>query len=114
MFNTTLQWAAAQLLHKQARFRGPDLSHSIELLPELIEMVAEQRAQPADHLRPAIRQLIAERAFACPADSLASPQDDHAIDAQTDLLVGVLETVRRRAVATGQWSENPAAPIMYG
>lgn len=114
MSNAALQCAACELLNEHVVFRGPEICSIAELLPDLLHMVAERRAEPTHRLRPAVRRLIAERAFACPCDSLTCADEDQTIDAQADLLVRVLEQIRRRAVATGQWSEMPAAPVMCG
>lgn len=85
------------------------------LLPELLQMIAERHDEPVSYLRPSIRQLIRERVvmYACAAGmSLAAA--DELLEQQVDLLVRVLEQVRRQALACGEWSEMVAGPEMFG
>ncbi len=85
------------------------------LLRDLLQLVAETHDQPVSSIAPLIRRLILEKNF---IDENGDPCSDHlrrrSIDMHVDLLVRVLEEVRRTAMAEGEWSHVPAAPQMFG
>jgi len=85
------------------------------VLPELLELLSEQHDQPAERLRPMIRRLILERGFP-DAGGDCVPDDDffEQVEAYVDMIVRVLEHVRRRALRRGQWSDAPVTPLMCG
>ncbi len=85
------------------------------VLPELLELLSEQHDQPAERLRSMIRRLILERGFPdAGGDWLPDDSNYDQVEAYVDMIVRVLEHVRRRALRRGQWSDAPVTPLMCG
>lgn len=81
---------------------------------DLLGLLAEFHDQPAQKLRSMIRRIVIERMYMNhTGDSMANPQMP-SLDRQVDYIVSVLEQVRQHAVQRGQWSEQPAPPLMCG
>jgi hypothetical protein len=85
------------------------------LVPELLRLVEELADEPVQSLRPIIRQRLAEQEFVddC-GDSVVERADEQYLDQYADRLVHVLEKVRQRALARGEWSQMPMTPQMFG
>lgn len=114
MSTDTLARVATKLLNQEARcFGSPGVPCDL-LLRDLLKVIAERPEESAEQLRPTIRRVIGERAFASPCDSAIACDQGKAIDAQADMLVRILERVRHQAVEQGAWSTMPAAPVMCG
>lgn len=85
------------------------------VLDRLVRMVIELHGQPVRDLKPLIRRLIAEQSFV--EEGGVPVANDHRqvqIDRQVDVVVRVLEQVRRRALARGMCSDMPLTPQMFG
>jgi len=78
-----------------------------KVLPQLLDIVAESPHEPVSNKTGTIRRLIYERSFPDVAGFV------HA-DLQVQVMVRVLETVRNEAIRRGTWSDQPAAPLMFG
>lgn len=118
MLINAMQEVARGLLDKHrpcpAHSGGGSLCPVSWVLPDLLGIIAEHHAEPVERLRPAIRQVIVEQAFACPSDAVIDPDQDETIDAQVDLLIVVLEQARRQATAREPRPRMSAAPQMCG
>ncbi len=85
------------------------------LLPEFIDLVAQDPARPVSEFEHTIRQRVCEQLF---IDETGDPpleqEFGRGTDHQVRTLVVVLEKVRRHALARGIWCEQPAAQPMFG
>lgn len=128
--STLLDEMARQLLESESSNRGANTStrsrsdaavldpetHCLSwMLPELLDLVAQHPSRPVDAITPEIRRRVAELYFLddC-GDCVLTSRDTAVIDGQVDLLVWVLEQVRKIAVAQGLWSGSCPAPQMFG
>lgn len=86
------------------------------VMPELLNLIAERHGEPVEHLRPCIRKLIAEKAFAF-GPGMGSTNEFHdpqeAVDHEVDLIVRALERVRTHALECGKWSSLECSGEMY-
>ncbi|MEE9211756.1 MAG: hypothetical protein V3U29_03785 [Phycisphaeraceae bacterium] len=125
---TSLESAARELLdlesHRSHLTHEPDLSHHGTeqddwvvswLLPDLLALVAESHGQPVQRIAPLIRQLIIEKTFVdeC-GDCVMDAEHLRQVEQQVKTIVRVLEKVRRKALARGEWSNAPVTPQMFG
>ncbi len=85
------------------------------LLPELLELVAEDHNRPVYELESVIRRVVLENEFvgACPGAVVDTHHDD-IIDHTVKMIVHSLERVRRQALERGEWSDAPITPLMCG
>jgi hypothetical protein len=83
------------------------------LLPELQQLMAEHHDEPAEQIRPQIRQLLAERAFAEHETRFGQPHEA-LLDQSTELYVRVLERLRRQALHDGQLAAYPTPTPWFG
>ena len=98
---------------------APSDCPAVWLMPQLVHMVAEACDQPVSQLAPTIRRLIVEQTFhGLGGDHAAggglADAGTRAIERQVRVTVRVLEVVRRKALARGQWSGTPVTPQMFG
>lgn len=84
------------------------------LLPELLSLVAESPQRPVSDQEPLIRRYLTERTFHDAGGDHAADDDTAAVDHQIQVLVRVLEQVRKMALAKGRWSDAPVTPQMFG
>ena len=88
-------------------------SVGLDLLPDLLEMVAEHHDRPVHHLAGTIRHRIIEHHFI--DESGDSCHDAWTrVDLEVDILINALERLRQRAITQGQWSDAPVTPLMIG
>lgn len=91
---------------------GSDL---LWVLPELLELLEDAHDQPVDHLAPMIRRRLLEQSFVDEnGDSILEATLQADVDAQTRLLLHVLERVRAAAHEHGVWSDAPVTQLMCG
>ncbi len=84
------------------------------VMHELVQLVDENHTEPVEVLRPCIRRLIAERAFAFgPLDIDGRTDPQAALDAEVDLVIRTLERVRAHAFASGQWSAMDSSAELF-
>lgn len=81
------------------------------VMHELVQLVEENHTVPVEQLRPCIRRLIAEKAFAFGTRDDTDPEK--ALDQEVDLIVRALERVREHAFASGHWSSMECTPEMF-
>jgi hypothetical protein len=101
---------------------APPLHHVAErvcplrlIMPSLLRLLQQYHHRPMDELRPTIRRLVEERDF---VDECGDPcidcEHERLMQAYVDLLVHVLERVRRHNLTHGEWSNAPVTPQMFG
>ena len=72
------------------------------LLPDLLAMIEERHNQPASQLTGTIRQMILEQNFVdANGDGLINEDEENRVDRLVEVLVRVLEKVRKRALQQG-------------
>jgi hypothetical protein len=95
--------------------RNIDQTLALGLLRELIDLLETQHERPVRHLVPTIRLLILEHDFIDDGgDQSAERSLQQRVDELVELYVGLLEQVRQRAITSGEWSDLPATPQMFG
>ena len=101
--------------------RNGNVAHSmclcppVWLLPDLLAMVEESHDRPVRELTPTIRRMILEHNFVdAIGDGLIESDEQARVERLVQVLVKVLEKVRKTALDEGQWSEAPVTPLMFG
>lgn len=114
----SLEDAARELFLSECTKQG--LSHGLRtatlwVLHDLVEMVAAAHDRPVRELEPMIRRVITEQSFVdeC-GDTVMDCQDMEMVECQVQVVLKVLESVRQKAMASGQWSDVPLTPQMFG
>ena len=93
----------------------PGIGPTKWLLHDLLSLLSEAHDRPVHCLAPMIRQIIVERVFNDDSGDTVVDRDLLSrIDQQVDIFVRVLEQVRRYAIESGQWSDTPSTPYMFG
>lgn len=127
MSTSTLESMALELFEQEyerearrgagQRVRRTPMGH-VEVCPvawvmnELLKLIEERHAEPVEELRPAIRRLIMEKAFAFGAQ-VAVADPTRAVDQEVELIIRTLERVREHAFASGRWSQMHCMPEMF-
>ena len=85
------------------------------LLPELVRMIEQDDHQPVSFHEPVIRRQLLEQSFISEAgDNFFGPDIQDSVDEIVEMLVDLLEEIRRQAISQQQWSQVPLAPQMFG
>ena len=85
------------------------------VLHDLVKLVAECHDQPVEHLEPAIRRIILEQESAdIHGDNVVDALSRARMERYVHAVMEVLEHVRQQAVESGQWSDAPVTPLMFG
>jgi len=85
------------------------------ILPELLVLLVERPNQPARELAPQIHHMLQEQEFVDEnGDSCVLAEHEGFLRQRVDLIVGVLEDVRRIARSRGEWQDELAPPQMFG
>lgn len=85
------------------------------VLPELLNLVCEQRDRPVQEMTPMVRRLIVEQSFVDEnGDSIFDARARSQVEKQVEVIVRVLESIRQEALSDGRWSNVPLADMMYG
>jgi hypothetical protein len=110
--------AARELFQSECTKQG--LAHGLRsttlwVLHDLVGMVAAAHDRPVRELEPMIRRVVTEQNFVdeC-GDTVMDAQGIKMIERQVQVILKVLESVRQQALASGQWSDVPLTPQMFG
>lgn len=84
------------------------------VVDELVVLLVAYHDQSTDTLRSKVRRLVLEHMFTADGGDSVMAHDAPSMDSQVDMIVHVLENARQRAFNQGDWSNQPAAPLMCG
>ena len=85
------------------------------LIPDLLALIEESHDQPVEKFTATIRRLILEQNFVdANGDGLIEVDEEARVDQLVQVLIRVLEKVRKIALAEGRWSDMPVTPLMCG
>ena len=84
------------------------------LVHDLVELVRDSHVEPVSTHAPVIRRLVLEHHFLDCDNCVEVVVTPAQINKQVDVLVGVLERLRKLAVESGTWSDVPVTPQMFG
>lgn len=85
------------------------------IVRELLDLLGEKPHHPARDLGPQIHQMLQEQEFVDEnGDSCVLPEHEGYLQEQVNLIVGVLEDVRRIARSRGEWQDELSPPQMFG
>ena len=97
----------------QAKLRPIDPTMLSWVLPELVQLVNEAHEQPVRNSASTIRLCLLEQSFV-DVGGWADGEIQDRQDELVELLVDVLEEMRRQSIRKGRWSEMPVTPLMHG
>lgn len=85
------------------------------ILPPLVQLLRENPDRPMSECRESIRRMIEERDFIdeC-GDPCIDPAHEQLVRDYVDMLVRVLERVRRHHLAHHVGARTPMTPLMFG
>lgn len=124
--NASLETAARELLSRewqresldqQPARSDPEITADcpiLWMLPEFLELVAEAHDQPAQNLAPLIQRLILERNFVDENGDSVIDESIRDVEHHVQVIVKVLEEIRKIALEDGSWSNAPVTPLMFG